>query len=46
MDKKALAENFFGITDVRFFSVEGLDIAGADEQAIMDDAKKRILDLS
>ena len=39
---KALAENFFGIEDVRFFSAEGLDIFGADIKAIMDEAKERI----
>ena len=43
---KALAENFFGISEVRFFSAEGLDIFGADVQAIMDEAKKRISNLS
>ena len=42
---KALAEGFFGIDDVRFFSAEGLDIAGADVKAIMDEAKVRITDL-
>ena len=41
---KALAENFFGIDDVFFFSAEGLDIFGADVKAIMDEAKKRMLD--
>ena len=39
---KALAENFFGINDVSFYSAEGLDILGADVQGIMDEAKKRI----
>ena len=43
---KAIAENFFGINDVRFFAAEGLDIFGADIQAIMDEAKKQIADLS
>ena len=43
---KALAENFFGISEVCFFSAEGLDIFGADVNAIMDEAKKRISDLS
>ena len=43
---KILAENFFGIDDVLFFSAEGLDIFGADVQAIMDEAKKRISNLS
>lgn len=36
---KALAENFFGISDVLFFSAEGLDIHGNDAAAIMDKAK-------
>ena len=39
---KALAENFFGINEVRFFSAEGLDIFGADVQAIVDEAKEHI----
>ena len=39
---KALAENFFGIEKVCFFSAEGLDIFGADVKAIMDEAKKKI----
>ena len=39
---KALAENFFDINEVRFFSAEGLDVFGADVQAIMDEAKKKI----
>ena len=43
---KILAENFFGIDDVLFFAAEGLDIFGADVQAIMDEAKKRISNLS
>ena len=43
---KALAENFFGIEDVKCFTAEGLDIFGADVQKIMNDAKEHILDLS
>ena len=43
---KALAENFFGISEVCFFSAEGLDILGADVQAIMEEAKRGISDLS
>ena len=43
---KALAENFFGIEKTYFFSAEGLDIFGADVTAIMDEAKKRISNLS
>ena len=43
---KALAENFFGINDISFYSAEGLDIFGADIQLIMDEAKERISNLS
>lgn len=43
---KALAENFFGINDIYFYSAEGLDIFGADVKAIMDEAKERISNLS
>ena len=39
---KALAENFFGIKDISFYSAEGLDILGADVKGIMDEAKKKI----
>ena len=39
---KALACGFFGISDVRFFSAEGLDIYGADVTAIMKKAKENI----
>ena len=39
---KALATNFFGINDVRFFSAEGLDIFGADVAEIMHRAKENI----
>lgn len=39
---RALAENFFGINDVRFYSAEGLDIFGADVKGIMDEAKKTV----
>lgn len=39
---KALAENFFGIDDISFFSAEGLDIFGADIKAIIDGAKIKI----
>ena len=42
---KALAENFFGISDVQFFSAEGLDIFGADVKKIMEEARGRILNL-
>ena len=39
---KAVAQNFFGIQDVHFFSAEGLDIFGADINAIMNNAKECI----
>ena len=42
----ALAQSFYGISDVRCVSAEGLDIRGADADAIMFSAKetvKRIL---
>ena len=39
---KALAENFFGIDDISFYSAEGMDIYGADIKSIMDGAKERI----
>ena len=42
---KALAENFFGISEVCFFSAEGLDIFGADVKKIMMDAKEHISNL-
>ena len=43
---KALAENFFGINDISFYSAEGLDIFGVDVKSIMDEAKERISNLS
>ena len=39
---KALAENFFGINDISFYSAEGLDVIGADIEVIMAEAKKKI----
>ena len=39
---KALAENFFGINDISFYSAEGLDIFGADVKEIMDESKRKI----
>ena len=36
---KALATSLFGISDVRFFSAEGLDIYGADVAEILQQAK-------
>ena len=38
----ALAKNFFGITDVRRYSAEGLDIFGADTESILQEAKLAI----
>ena len=43
---KALAENFYGIKDVYFYSAEGLDIFGADVKSIMDAAKERVTKLN
>ena len=43
---KALAENFYGIDDIYFYSAEGLDIFGADVQSIMNEAKELISNLS
>ena len=39
---KTLAENFFGINDISFYSAEGLDVIGADIEGIMAEAKKKI----
>ena len=39
---KELAENFFGINDISFYSAEGLDVIGADIEGIMAEAKKKI----
>jgi len=36
---KALAQNFFGITEIYRYAAEGLDIAGANAQEIMRKAK-------
>ncbi len=37
---KALAQNFYGIKNVEMIKATGLDIMGADEEAIMDEAFK------
>ena len=37
---KALSSGFFGISDVKFYSAEGLDIQGADVASIMEKAKE------
>ncbi|MBO5935603.1 MAG: NAD(P)H-dependent oxidoreductase [Clostridia bacterium] len=39
---RAVASGFFGISDVKFFSAEGLDIYGADVGRIMQDAKENM----
>lgn len=39
---RAVASGFFGISDVSFFSAEGLDIYGADVGKIMQTAKDKI----
>ena len=41
---KALAENFFGITDVHRYAAEGLDIFGADVDKILNETKQAIND--
>ena len=38
---RAVASGFFGISDVKFFSAEGLDIYGADTSKIMQEAKEK-----
>ena len=35
---KALAQNFYGIQDVRLIQATGLDIIGADVEAILSEA--------
>lgn len=37
---KALANNFYGISDVNYIKAEGLDIIGADVEKILDNALK------
>ena len=39
---KALAQNFFGISEVRRYAAEGLDISGADVDSILRKAKAEI----
>lgn len=39
---KALAEQFYGIPDVRLIKAEGLDIDGADEEEILKSAIEKI----
>ena len=38
----ALAQNFFGITEIRRYTAEGLDIFGTDVQKVMEKAKLEI----
>ena len=39
---KAVAQNFFGITQIHRYGAEGLDIYGADVDKIMEEAKRNI----
>ena len=39
---EALAKNFFGINEIHKYVAEGLDIFGADVDAILCEAKSRI----
>ena len=39
---KALAQNFFGITDIHRYAAEGLDIFGADVDKILNETKQTI----
>ena len=39
---KALAENYYGIPDVRLLEATGLDIIGADVDAILKEAEEKI----
>ena len=41
---KALAQNFFGITDVHRYAAEGLDIFEADVDKILKETKQAIID--
>lgn len=40
---KALAEGFYGISDVRLVAAQGLDIKGNDPERIMAEAKEQVL---
>lgn len=42
---KALAQNFYGIRDVRLIQAVGLDINGADVQAILKSAEETLSDI-
>lgn len=39
---KALGQEFYGVSDATLFCAEGLDIFGADAEAILQDAEARI----
>ena len=39
---KSLAENFYGIKDIKYIKTEGLDIYGANIQKLLEKAKKDI----
>ena len=41
---KALAQNFYGIPDVRLLKADGLDMDGADVEAVMRTARESIAD--
>ena len=41
---KALAQNFFGIPEVRCYAAEGLDISGSDAESILSQAKASIME--
>jgi FMN-dependent NADH-azoreductase len=38
---KALAENFYGIREVRLIEAAGLDVDGADAESILRDAEEK-----
>ena len=43
---EALAKNFYGIPDIRLIKATGLDIDGADEQAILRSAEEAVSEMS
>ena len=42
---KALAQNYYGISDIRLFKAVGLDLIGADVEGIMRSAEESIADM-
>ena len=42
---KALAQNFYGIPDVRLISAAGLDLYGADVEAVLQSAERSIAEM-